>query len=114
MRSMAMPRLQDIAQRLQLARHHATAEDLLDADVPVARMTFRPWRGPWTEKLDPPVSALEFAVVPEPAEQISVRVWLDVAAEEPTEEIVVPPTKLGAAWLEGVVVDFVQRSLARA
>lgn len=114
MRSMAMPRLQDIAQRLQLARHHATAEDLLDGAVPTARLTFRPWRGPWTEKLDPPVSALELALVVEPTEEIAVRVWLDVAAEEPTEEVVVPTAKLGAAWLEGVVVDFVQRSLARA
>jgi hypothetical protein len=114
MRSMAMPRLHEIAQRLQLARHHSGAEDHLDAVVPMARLTFRPWRGPWTDKLDPPVGALELAVVFEPAEQIAVRVWLDVAATEPTEEVRGPPTKLGAAWLEGLVVEFVQRSLARA
>jgi hypothetical protein len=114
MRTMAVPRLQDIAQRLQLARHHATVEDLLDAAVPTARLTFKPWRGPWTEKLDPPVSALELTVLLEPAEQIAVRVWLDVAADGPVEEIPVPPSKLGAAWLESVVVDFVQRALARA
>jgi hypothetical protein len=112
-RSMAVPRLEEIAQRLQLARHEAVAEDLLDAALPVARLTFRPWRGPWTEKLSPPASALELAVTSPHSEQIAVRVWLDVEASEPTEEIRVPPSKLGAGWLEGVVLEFVQRALAR-
>jgi hypothetical protein len=111
---MAMPRLHDIAQRLQLARHEAAAEDHLDGSPPTVRLTFKPWRGPWTEELSPPLSVLELAVECEPAERIAVRMWLDSEATEPTDEATVAPNKLGAAWLEGIVLDFVARALARA
>jgi hypothetical protein len=111
---MAMPRLHDLAQRLQLARHEAVAEDLLDLESPSIRLAFRPWRGPWTEELAPPRSILELAVDSLPEDQIVVRIWLDGEATEPTEERNVPPAKLGAAWLEAVVLEFVERVLARA
>jgi hypothetical protein len=111
---MAVPRLHEIAQRLQLARHEAVAEDHLDAAQPITRLVLRPWRGPWTEGLSPPRSALELAVESVPAEQVVVRLWLDVDAPEPTEELRVPPTKLSAAWLEGLALELVERALARA
>jgi len=111
---MAMPRLHDLAQRLQLARHEAVAEDHLDGEPPTVRLTFMPWRGPWTEELAPPLSILELGIDSGPEDQIVVRIWLDGEASEPTDETSVPPVRVGAAWLESVVLEFVERVLARA
>lgn len=111
---MAVPRLHDLAQRLQLARHEALAEDNLDGTPPNIRLTFRPWRGPWTEELSPPRSLLELVVESVPEDQIVVRIWLDGEASEATDETSVSAAKLGAAWLEAVVLDFAERVLARA
>lgn len=114
LRSMAVPRMEEFALRLQMARHEAVVEDMLDTTPALVRLTVRPWRGPWTEELSPPRGTLELAMEPGPEERVAVRVWLFAEAEAPSEEVRVPPPKLGAAWLEGTVLDFVERLLARA
>ncbi|MBM4183335.1 MAG: hypothetical protein FJ207_03815 [Gemmatimonadetes bacterium] len=113
-RTMAMPRLHDLAQRLQLARHEAAAEDLLEDTPPSIRLIFKPWRGPWTEELSPPRSMLVLVLASEPEDRIIVRTWLDGEANEPADETSIPTTKVSAAWLESVVLEFVERVLARA
>ena len=100
--------------RLQMARHEAVVEDLLDGTPARVRLTVRPWRGPWTEDLSAPCGTLELAMEPGPEERVAVRMWLDSEAEAPSEALSVPPAKLGAAWLEGAVLDFVARLLSRA
>ncbi|MEX2048867.1 MAG: hypothetical protein WEB90_04755 [Gemmatimonadota bacterium] len=113
---MAVPRLEEVARRLQLARHEASVEDQLEATPPTLRFSLRPWRGPWTEELSPPrgtlVLSLEGAGASEDA--VSVHVWLDPEAEEPTDEMRVAPGRVNAAWLERLVLDFVERVFARA
>ena len=96
-----------------MARHQASVEDFLDGSPPALRLSFRPWRGPWTEKLSPPGGVLELALEDGPEGPVTVRVRLDPEAPEPTEELRVSPAKLGAAWLEGHALGFVERVLHR-
>jgi hypothetical protein len=114
---MAVPRLEEVARRLQIARHEASVEDQLEATPPTLRFSLRPWRGPWTDELAPPrgtlVLSLEGAAGAS-EDAVSVRFWLDPEAEEPTDEMRVPPVRVNAAWLERLVLDFVERLLARA
>jgi hypothetical protein len=111
---MAVPRLEEIARRLRMARHEASVEDRLEATPPVLRFSLLPWRGPWTEELSPPRGVLVLAIENEGEERVVVRIWLDAEANEPTEETRLPPIRVGAAWLELLVVDFVERLLERA
>ena len=111
---MAVPRLEDIARRLQMSRHPAAVEDLLAETPAVVRLSMRPWRGPWTEELSPPEGALELMLDDRPEERVVVRIWLDNAATAPAEEAHVTTAKLGAGWLEQLAADFVARMLSRA
>lgn len=112
LRSMAVPRLEEIVRRLQMARHQAAVEDFLEAEPPTLRFTLRPWRGPWTEELAPPSGRLVLSL--EDEDSVSVRAWLDPESEEPEHEAKVPPMRVSAAWLERLVLDFVERLLSRA
>lgn len=114
LRTMSVPRIEEVAQRLQLARHDAVVEDLLDQTPPRIRLTVRPWRGPWTEGLSPPAGVLELELDTGEDEQVIMRIWLDPEADEPTAETSVPPARLGAAWLDAQVLDFVAKLLERA
>jgi hypothetical protein len=109
---MAVPRLEEVARRLQMARHQAAVEDLLEGTPPTLRFSVRPWRGPWTEELSPPRGTLVLSLEGEDA--VRVCAWLDPEADEPAEEASVPPMRINAAWLERLVLDFVERLLARA
>ncbi len=114
LRSMAAPRLHEFVGQLQMAHHEASMEDDLEGAPPRLRLAMRPWRGPWTEDLAPPQGILELSL-PEGAEgPVTVRVWLDAEAATPDEESRVPTARLGAAWLEQLVLGFVERLLARA
>jgi hypothetical protein len=114
LRTMAVPRMEEFAQRLQMARHDAVVEDLLDGTPALVRLTVRPWRGPWTDDPAPPRGILELALEAGTEERVTVRSWLSPEAPAPYEEVRVPPSKVGAAWLEGAILDFVARLLARA
>jgi hypothetical protein len=111
---MAVPRLRDVALRLQMARHAASVDDRLDGSPPTLRLTLRPWRGPWTEELHPPRGVLELTLDAGPDGPVTVRTWLDDEADHSTEQVSVPPTRLSAGWLESHAVHFVERLLARA
>lgn len=114
LRTMSVPRIEEVAQRLQLSRHDAVIEDLLDQARPRIRLTVRPWRGPWTEGLSPPAGMFELELQGGGDDQVIMRIWLDVDGAEPSAETTVPPARLGAAWLDAQVLDFVARLLERA
>jgi hypothetical protein len=111
---MAAPRLEQLVSRLLMARHEAYLFDHLDESPPALVLTLRPWRGPWTADLAPPLGTLLLEVGSGAPEQVVVRSWLDSEAEEPAHEVRVPPSTVRAAWLERTVVEFVERLLARA
>jgi hypothetical protein len=111
---MSVPRLVEVARRLELARHDAAVEDLLDEVPSLVRLSVRPWRGPWTGKLSPPPGIFELEIDAAREDQIVARVQLDPEADEPAEETLLQPSRLTAAWLEARVLDFVAKLLARA
>jgi hypothetical protein len=111
---MAVPRLEAMVVRLRMARHDAALEDRLDASPPTLLLSVRPWRGPWTQELAPPRGTLAIVLHGGPEEHIVVRFSLDSDAEEPAREMRVSPARISAVWLERVVVEFVERLLARA
>ncbi len=113
LRSMAAPRLAEIAGRLQLARHESSVEDLLDGTPPTLRLLFRPWRGPWTEQLAAPLGVLELVLADDSEERVALRTWLDVESPQPTQEVLVSPARLGAEGLQRAALDFVRARLAR-
>ena len=106
--------MEEFAQRLQMARHDAVVDDMLDGTPALLRLTVRPWRGPWTEELAPPRGTFELALEPGAEEGVTVRLWLDLEAQAPSDAARVPPSRISAAWLEGAILDFVARLLARA
>jgi hypothetical protein len=109
---MAVPRLQDVARRLQIARHTAAVEDRLDGPPPSLTLSLRPWRGPWTHELSPAGGRLELTLEDGPAGPVTVRTWLDATDDEATAETVGPAAKLSAGWLEAPALDFGERLLA--
>ncbi len=111
LRTMAVPRLQEVALRLHMARHHAVVEDHLDGAPPLIRLTVRPWRGPWSEGQEPPEGTLELVLEPGAEGMVIAESWIGPAAKEPAALARVAPAKFGAAWLEGQVFDFLARLL---
>jgi hypothetical protein len=110
---MAAPRLEEMVRRLRLARHTATLEDQLESTPPTLILTLQPWRGPWTDRLAPPSGSFVLELESGPQEHVVARIWLE-SEDEPSEESRLPASRIGAEWLEGEVVRFVERLLARA
>lgn len=111
---MVVPRLCDIAQRLQIARHEARLEDALDETPPAVRLAVRPWSGPFVEDEMPLDGLLELTVDPGAEGEVIARTWLGPAGDVLEREVSVTPAKLGAAWLEGQVLDFLAKLLRNA
>ena len=114
LRSMAVPRIEEIARRLQLARHRAVLEDLLEGAPPLLRLTVHPWRGPWTKPLAPPVGVFELRIEPKADEELTLRLRLDLDADQPHEEVTLQVSQLNGASLDARVLEFVEKLLARA
>jgi hypothetical protein len=110
---MSVPRLVEVARRLELARHDAVVEDLLDEVPALVRLSVRPWRGPWTRTLSPPSGVFELEIDPAREDQIISRIQLDAETDGPADETLLQPSRLTAAWLEARVLDFVTKLLAR-
>ncbi len=112
LRTLVVPRFQEIAVKLQMARHDARVEDSLDASPPRVRLTVRLWRGPFNEQEGPAEGTLELALETAPTPEVVACTWIGPSSGPPAEEVTVSPPKLGAAWLESQVVDFLGRLLA--
>ncbi|MEQ1856732.1 MAG: hypothetical protein ABL963_09685 [Longimicrobiales bacterium] len=113
LRTMAVPRLHDVASRLQMARHTASVEDALDDVPPAVTLAVRPWSGPWTADDVPVDGMLELMVSPGAEGEVIARTWLGPRHDILDHEVSVAPAKLSAAWLEGRVFDFLARLLRR-
>jgi hypothetical protein len=113
LRSIAAPRLTDIAQRLALARHEAAVEDHLDAFPPVLRLTVRPWRGPLAAP-DAVEGVLEIMPLGVEQDAVGLRYACEAPERPLAEEERIPTAKLTASWLEGRVLGFVGQVLDRA
>ncbi len=110
LQDLALPELEALVARLEVARHRTLVDDRLEG--PDARLRFRliPRRGPFDERGAVQASALELAV---DENEVVARLWLDALADAPTEEIRVDGSRLARPWVDRVLIDFVERALRR-
>lgn len=93
-----------------MARHRTLLDDRLEATEPCIRFRLIPRYGPFDDRPKVAGSVLELMVSDS---VVTARIWLDPLADEPTKEIDVDPSALSEAWIEGILVDFVSKSLRR-
>jgi hypothetical protein len=110
---MAVPRLRAVIVRLQIARHEAWLEDLLEGSPPLIRMTMRPWRAILTHTPPPPLATLEVELEDQEEASVVARMWIEPTVK-PETEVRVPVARVSAGWLEDVSLEFVERVLDRA
>lgn len=114
LRSMAVPRLEEVVQRLELARHEAALEDALDGPVPRVRLWLRAHPGPLDEEEPRGRSRLEMVLEEEPEPLLRLRAWADPTSEDPSQLGEISLGRLGASWLDERVMMFVGDVLGRA
>jgi hypothetical protein len=110
---MAVPRLRSVITRLQMARHEAWLEDLLEDSPPLIRMTMRPWRALLTPTPPPPLATLEIELDEQAEASVVARIWTEPTVE-PEAEVRVSVARVSAGWLEDVSLEFVERVLDEA
>jgi hypothetical protein len=110
---MAVPRLHSVITRLQMARHEAWLEDLLEESPALIRLTMRPWRTLLTRTPPPPLATMEIELDEQTDASVVARIWIQPTVE-PEAEVRVPVARVSAGWLEDVSLEFVERVLDRA
>lgn len=125
LRDIALPRLEALATRLEVARHRTLLDDRLDRAEQVLRFRLMPWQAPFDVAGVVPGSVLELAVEGVSSKRaggsggggkgarVAARFWLDPLATTPAEETLIDARRLTDAWLEAVLLDFVGRVLGR-
>jgi hypothetical protein len=109
---MAVPRLRSVITRLQMARHEAWLEDLLDESPPLIRMTMRPWRALLRPAPPPPLATMEIELDEQAEASVVARMWIEPTVA-PEAEIRVSVPRMSARWLDDVSLEFVERVLDR-
>jgi hypothetical protein len=110
---MAVPRLRTVITHLQIARHEAWLEDLLEASPPLIRMTMRPWRAVLASTPPPPVATMEIELEEPEEASVIARMWT-ASTVKPDAEVRAPVPRVSAGWLEDICLVFVRRVLDRA
>lgn len=113
LRLLAVPILADTALRLNMARHEAWIEDLLESPAPVARLTLRPWQGPWDHR-GSVEGYLEIGIDDDDDEKLTLRSWVIGAEDATLAEERLPANRFSASWLQSRILDFIERVLAAA
>lgn len=111
LRSMVVPRIEEMATRLRAARHRTFLDDRLDRSEPVLRFRLIPWEGPFDDA--PAVAGSVFELALAEPDVVVARRWLDPVAETPEVEVRIAAEKLDRAWIDGQLMAFVEESLRR-
>jgi hypothetical protein len=114
LRDIAISRLEAVGNRLRMARHATSLEDLLDDPERLIRFGLTPWFGPFSDSDSRRSAMLEFGLGGEGDEQVTAWYWLDRLAEAPHEAVRVVSSQLTASWVERVILDFVAKVLERS
>lgn len=112
-RQMLLPRLEWLTGRLRTAGHKSAIDDRLDSEAPLVRIRFAPRVAPVSESRRVAASVLELAIDDSRSEIVS-RIWLDPLLVEPSEEVRIRQSKASVPWLNRVLLDFVEKTLATA
>jgi len=111
LRTLMMPRLEGLIQRLESARHDTTLDDRLDQPTPSLRFRVRPWQGPFDETRAEEGAVLEVLVDEGPPPEIIGRLWLNPLSTTPSEQSRVDSAKLTDAWVDRLLLEFVEKAL---
>ena len=112
LRALLMPRLTRLAHRLQLARHRTNVDDRLDQPTPSLRLRMQPWQAPFAKQREGAGAVLEIRLDRGPAPIITGRIWTDPLAAAPTQQTQVEATKLTGAWVDRLLLEFVEKALS--
>lgn len=113
LRGVAVPRLEAIGKRLEMARHETSLEDLLDESDRLLRFDLKPWPGPLSGSDLQRSAMLEFGVDAESPGLVRVWYWLDRLGEAPDKVASLPTSRLTISRIERVILDFVEKVLQR-
>jgi len=113
LRALIVPPLADIRQRLEMARHETTIDDRLDEAAPSIRFRVQPHSGPFDEATTVG-SVLEVRLEAKPGPRVVGRLWMDPAAAGPAEEFSVEVDRVSREWVDGLLLDFLVKTLRLA
>ncbi len=111
LRDLLMPRLKDLCHRLEAARHETTVDDRLNHPTPSLRFRLRPWQAPFDGRRAAAGPVLEILLDGGPAPAVIGRFWVDPDVGAPTHQNRVELSRLTDAWLDRLLLDFVERAL---
>lgn len=111
LREVAVPRLEALGARLQVAFHRTLIDDRPGRSPPTIRFRLIPRPGPFDDVPAVPGSVLE--IVGDEASFVTARLWLDPVAEEPAVERRVDAARLDEAWVDEIMFEFVEKALRR-
>jgi hypothetical protein len=110
LRSLLLPRLDRLGQRLAAERHRTTVDERLGHDPPSVRFRIDPRPGPFD--LDERRGAvLEVVQEGGPDGVVAGKLWLDPMSSGPSERRGVPADEANGTWLDGLLLDFVRKAL---
>ena len=109
----AKPKLQSLAQRLELAGHQTVLDDRLDTPSGSLRFRLTPQTGPFDEPSTVPGTVLELRFDAETGE-VNGSIWLNPLSESPTEESAVDATQVSDSWIDDLLLRFVEKTLRRS
>lgn len=102
-----------LAREVEAAGHRTVLDDRLDTSAPSVRFRLAPRPGPFEETELVGGAVIEIASGTGDPLQIVGRLWLNPLSTRPTEEVRVPAPKLTEAWVDGLLLDFVEKALGR-
>ena len=100
-----------LARVVEAAGHRTALDDRLDGSTPSVRFRLAPRRGPFEEAEPVEGAVIEIAASAGTPLQIIARLWLDPLSPDPSEEVRVPAPKLTEEWVDGLLLDFVEKAL---
>jgi hypothetical protein len=113
LRDLLLPRLADLRQRLEMARHETTVDDRLDLAEPSVRFRVQPRPGAFEDDTSAG-SVLEVRLDRHPSPAVVGGLWLDPLATGPGEQVRVEADRLNAAWVDALLLDFLEKTLKLA
>lgn len=111
LREVAIPHLESLEARLQLASHRTLVDDRPGRTPPTIRFRLIPRPGPFDDVSAVPGSVLE--IVEDDGSFVTARLWLDPVAEEPAVERRVDAARFDEAWIDEITLEFVAKALRR-
>jgi len=112
LQDLLLPRLESLSARLELAGHAATTDERLTAMPPSVRFRLTPRPGGFDDAPESVAAVLE-VLLDDAGSRVAGRVWLDPQSDRPTSEVTATVLQADLAWLDRLLVDFVEKTLGR-